>query len=61
MEKLTFTVPEMAKALGISRPVAYELCNREDFPAVRVSSKRIVIPVDALNQWLMQKAGHKSN
>ena len=61
MAKLTFTVLEMAKALGISRPVAYELCNREDFPAVRVSSKRIVIPVDALNQWLMQKAGHKSN
>ena len=61
MKKLTFTVPEMARVLGISHPIAYELCSREDFPAVRVSSKRIVIPVDALNQWLMQKAGHKSN
>ena len=30
-EKLTFTVDEMAAALGISRPVAYELS--ESVPA----------------------------
>lgn len=51
-EKLTFTVDEMATALGVSRPVAYELTRREGFPAIRVSERRIIIPVDALKKWL---------
>ncbi len=59
MEKLTYTVAEAAEALGVSLPVAYELCSREDFPAVRVSPKRIVVPVDALHAWLMEKAVNK--
>lgn len=50
--KLTVTVNEMAKLLGISRPTAYELVKREGFPAIRVSERRIIIPVDALNRWL---------
>ena len=57
MEKLTYTVKEAAEAIGVSLPIAYELCSQEGFPAVRVSSKRIVIPVDALNAWLMKKGG----
>lgn len=52
IEKLVYTVDETAKALGISKPVAYELCNRADFPAIRVSQRRIVVPVDALHTWL---------
>lgn len=59
VNRLTYTVPEAAKAIGISVPTAYELCNCDDFPAVRISPKRIVIPVDSLNQWLMRKAEHK--
>ena len=49
-EKLTFTVDEMAAALGISRPVAYELSRKEGFPAIRVSERRIIIPVDSLKK-----------
>ena len=56
-EKLTLSVEEMAKALGISRPVAYELVKREGFPAVRISERRIIIPVDKLRQWLSAEAG----
>lgn len=55
-EKLTYSVDEMATALGVSRPVAYELTRREGFPAIRVSERRIVIPVDALKQWLDREA-----
>lgn len=51
MEKLVYSVLEMQKALGIGRNAAYQLVNRADFPTAHVG-KRIVIPVDALNEWL---------
>lgn len=54
--KLTLSVEEMAQTLGISRPVAYELIKREGFPAIRVSERRIIIPVDSLKQWLNREA-----
>ena len=56
-EKLTVSVDEMASMLGISRPVAYELTKREGFPAVRVSERRIIVPVEALKRWLNEQAG----
>ena len=40
--------------LGISEPRAYDLTKREGFPAIRVSERRIIIPVDALNRWLSE-------
>lgn len=52
VEKLTVTVYEMAKMLGISRPTAYELTRRDGFPAIRVSDRLIIIPVDRLKKWL---------
>ena len=56
--KLTVTVDEMAKMLGISRPVAYDLTKKEGFPAIRISDRRIVIPVEALKKWLNETANH---
>lgn len=56
-EKLTYSVEELSKSLGISKPVAYELIKREGFPAIRVSERRIIIPVDALRSWLNANAG----
>ena len=55
-EKLTISVDEMASMLGISRPVAYELVKRDGFPAVRVSERRIIVPVEALKRWLNEQA-----
>ena len=57
IEKLTYSVEELSKSLGISKPVAYELIKREGFPAIRVSERRIIIPVDALRSWLIANAG----
>lgn len=54
--KATYTVREMADILGISLPTAYELCNREDFPAIRVTPRRIIIPVDGLQRWLEEQS-----
>lgn len=54
-EKLAISVEELAKTLGISRPVAYELIKRSDFPSVRLSERRIIIPVEPLKRWLEQQ------
>jgi excisionase family DNA binding protein len=49
--RMCMTVPEVAEAMGISRPTAYTLANREDFPAIRLG-KRIVVPREAFETWL---------
>ena len=51
-EKLVLSVEELAQEFGISLPVAYALAKREGFPAVRISERRIVVPVEALRRWL---------
>ena len=56
-EKLALSVSEVAEALGICRPAAYELVHQPGFPAVRVSDHRLIVPVDALRRWLDAQAG----
>lgn len=56
-EKLTLSVDELAQELGISKPLAYDLIKRDGFPSVRISERRIIIPVDALRSWLNANAG----
>ena len=60
MDKLAYNVPELAEALNIGRRAAYELVNRSDFPAIRLSERKIIIPVDGLKQWLERQAEVKS-
>ena len=52
----TMTVKEMAAALRIGINRAYDLCHAEGFPAVWVSERRCVIPVDSFNAWLAETA-----
>ncbi|MGH9027285.1 MAG: helix-turn-helix domain-containing protein [Acidimicrobiia bacterium] len=54
-ERLTFTVPEAAKILGISRALAYELVGRGDIPIVRLG-RRVVVPRRALDALLEVKS-----
>lgn len=56
MEKLTLTVPEAARLLGISRGLAYELVRQGTIPAVALGAKRIVIPRIALERLLEESA-----
>jgi len=58
LEKLTYNVQEAAKVLGISRAKAYELVHAQDFPAIFIG-RRVVIPIDALKQWLEEKTNSK--
>jgi len=56
-KKTCINVEEMAKRLGISRTNAYALCQRKGFPVIRITPKRIIIPVDALDEWLKKHSG----
>ena len=56
-EKLTLSVDELAQVLGISKPLAYDLIKRDGFPSVRISERRIIVPIDALRSWLNANAG----
>ena len=54
--KITVSVEEMAEMLGISRSVAYQIIKEKDFPVVRVSERRLIIPVKSLEKWLEARA-----
>ena len=56
MEKKVYTAKEVAAVLGSCLCTVRQLCHRPDFPAIRVSPRRIVIPVDGLNRWLEKNA-----
>jgi excisionase family DNA binding protein len=47
----TYTVPEVARRLGISRNAAYEGVQRREIPSIRIGH-RIVVPRPALERML---------
>lgn len=49
--KKTLKVEEVAKLLNLSRAGTYKLVNKESFPKIHIG-KRIIIPVDAFNEWI---------
>lgn len=50
-EKLTCSVPEMARLLGVSKTTGYELVKTPGFPAITVG-KRVLIYRAGLDRWL---------
>lgn len=42
----------VSKILGLSKPLVYELFNKEKFPSIKISEKRWVVPKDQLITWL---------
>lgn len=53
-ERLTYTVEEAAKVLGISRLGAYDAIKRNEIPHIRIG-RRILVPVAALKKMLEPK------
>ena len=51
MDKIALNVTEVSEALGVSRPVVYQLMRRADFPSFTVGKRRLV-PKDALVDWV---------
>lgn len=58
MEKLTLSVTEAAKVLGVSRPTMYTIIHRADFPAFHVGN-RVLISRQGLADWVEAQTGQK--
>ena len=50
-EKLTLSVEEAGKLLGVSRQIAYQLSRRADFPTLHIG-RRVLIPRKQLEEWM---------
>ena len=55
----TINADDISRALDISLRNAYRLMRRPDFPAIRVSPRRIVVPEAAFKQWLEDQVAAK--
>lgn len=51
-ERLTYSVDELAKKLGISRMNAYRQCNEGRVPGVVRCGRRLLIGRAAIDAWL---------
>ena len=59
MERLTITVEEAGKLLGISRNSAFEAARRGEIPTVRLG-RRILVPRKALERLLEGQAQERT-
>jgi Helix-turn-helix domain len=50
-EKLTITVPQAGRALGIGRNAAYEAARNGQLPTIRIG-KRLLVPIVAFKRLL---------
>lgn len=55
-DRVTLTVEEAAKALGIGRGLAYEAVGRGEIPTVRIG-RRLLVPRAALQRLLAGEDG----
>lgn len=53
-EKLVYSIPECADALGVGLTKVRELINSDGFPAIRIG-RRVVVPVDQLKVWMAKQ------
>ena len=49
-------VKDIQAIMGVSKVTAYELANRQGFPAIRLGEKRIVIPKAPFIRWLDEQS-----
>lgn len=55
MLSVTLQVPEVAKMLGVSRAMAYQIVKTKGFPKIIIGERRIVIPREAFLRWLEEQ------
>jgi excisionase family DNA binding protein len=51
-KRVTYSVDEAAKILGISRNSAYAACAAGTIPSIRIGERRILVPAAALERML---------
>lgn len=57
-ERLTMSVEEAARELGICTKSAYNLTHREDFPTIKIG-RRTRISYEGLREWVRQQEQNK--
>ena len=50
---------DISNIMHVALANAYKLMKRPDFPAIRVSARRWVVPEDAFRKWLADQAEAK--
>lgn len=53
MEKLTYSIQEVAELLGISKSYAYEMVKLKKIPSIQIGKRRVV-PKITLEQWILE-------
>lgn len=56
MEKLAISPNELAKSLGIGKSHTFKLIHTAGFPHIKLG-KRIIIPIQPLQEWLKENLG----
>jgi excisionase family DNA binding protein len=54
--RLVYSIHEAAHALHCSKSLVYDLVKADKLPHVHLSEKRVVIPVTALERYLMEQS-----
>lgn len=55
MAKLTLSIPEAAKVIGISRSKMYQLAKSKGFPTIQVGN-RLLVSAKGLERWVEEQA-----
>lgn len=56
MDKLAVSVAEAARMVSLSKSTYYQLVEEGRAPAIRITSKRLIVPVAELQAWLTAKS-----
>ena len=60
--KLTLTLEETCKAIGLSRPLVTAFIKRQENPIPSIKTgKGYIIPRAALEQWVLEEAERNTN
>lgn len=54
MERIVYTIPEVADLLGISTSYAYHMVKQKELPVLELGKRR-VIPKKLLDEWILEK------
>jgi len=60
-KRLTMDVDELAKATNVSKSTLYGLVRKGKLPSIRISTRRIVFPVAALERFLSETGKPKES
>lgn len=56
VERVALSVAEAAQSMGVSENTLRALINaRPDFPSIKISANRIIVPVQPLRDWLAKQ------